>query len=264
MLAPAWSAVKDAEPVRPTPDTSIVNVPLLGADNAAQVESPRKNVVLLAVPEAKRAVGTVPELITEAFKLVRNEPPAMMLVAVTLLAVKLPEASRATIVEAPFAEAAVVYMLAIVPVLITLAFIAVTDKLTAALPSNETLAAVAPPEIWKLRAVVNEAAEPEILPVTLAVIVFAEKLPLASRATIVEAPLEAEAVVLALFNVPDVILSALVVSVVAEAAKPVISEAAGWSQDGTPAVVPLPVWFKNFLVVVVLPANLAKVLAAEL
>jgi hypothetical protein len=155
-------------------------------------------------------------------------------------------------------------MLAIVPVLITLAFIAVTLKLTAAEPSNDTLAAVAPPEIWKLRAVVKVAAEPEILPVTLAVIVLAEKLPLASRATIVEAPLEAEAVVRALAKVPLEMLEAFVVSVVAEAAKPVISPAAGWSQDGTPAIVPLPVWFKNFLVVVVLPANLASVLAAEL
>jgi hypothetical protein len=64
---------------------------------------------------------------------------------------------------------AVVLPFGIVPELITLAFIAVTLKLTAAEPSNDTLAAVAPPEIWKLRAVVNVAAEPEMLPVTLAV-----------------------------------------------------------------------------------------------
>ena len=115
-------------------------------------------------------------------------------------------------------------MFAIVPVLITLAFIAVTDKLTAAEPSKDTLAAVAPPEIWKLRGVLNVAAEPDVLPVTLpvklAVIVLAEKLPLASRATIVDAPFELEAVVLALANVPELIFDALVVSVVAEAAKP--------------------------------------------
>jgi hypothetical protein len=145
VLAPAWSAVNDAEPVRPTPDTFIVKVPLLGADNAAQVESPRRNVVLLAVPEAKRAVGTVPLVIAEAFKLVTAEPS----------------------------------------------------------PDTET-------------------NEPKL----------AEKLPLISRAIIVEAPFDAVAVVLALVKVPEVMLSALVVSVVADVAKPVISEAAGCSQTG--------------------------------
>ena len=44
--------------------------------------------------------------------------------------------------------------------------------------------------------------------------ILATKLPLASRATIVDAPFELEAVVLALANVPDVMLSALVVEVV--------------------------------------------------
>jgi hypothetical protein len=133
VLLPDWFAVNDAEPVRPTPDTFIVKVPSLGADNAAQVESPRKNVVLLAVPEAKRAVGTVPLAIAVAFNEVNAEP----------------------------------------------------------LPDTETN----PPEL-------------------------AEKLPLTSRAIIVEAPFDAVAVVLALARVPLVMLSALVVSVVAEAAKP--------------------------------------------
>ena len=170
--------------------------------------------------------------IAEAFKEVNPEPAPVMVVKVPTLAVKLPLISLATIVEAPLDELAVVYALPIVPVLITLAFMAVTDKLTAAEPSNETLAAVAPPEIWKLRAVVKVAAEPEIFPVTLAVIVFAEKLPLASRATIVDAPFVLEAVVLALANVPELIFEALVVSVVADAAKPVMSEAAGCAQAG--------------------------------
>jgi hypothetical protein len=189
----------------------------------------------------KRASGTVPEESTEAFKLVKEAPEALIDDAVITLAVKLPEASRATIVFAPLDELAVVFAFGIVPELITLAFIAVTLKLTAALPSNDTLAAVAPPEIWKLRAVVNVAAEPEILPVTLAVIVLAEKLPLASRATIVEAPLAEAAVVRALSKVPELMLDALVVSVVAEAAKPVISEAAGCSHTGAAEAEPLPV-----------------------
>jgi uncharacterized membrane protein len=172
----------------------------------------------------KRASGTVPTESTEAFKLVKEVPAAIMLAAFTLLAVKLPEASRATIVLAPLEAEAVVLSFGIVPELITLAFIAVTFKLTAALPSNDTLAAVAPPEIWKFLGVLSVAAEPEVLPVTLpvklAVIVLAEKLPEASRATIVEAPFVAEAVVRAFNNVPVVMFDALVVSVVAEAAKP--------------------------------------------
>jgi uncharacterized membrane protein len=166
----------------------------------------------------------VPTESTEAFKLVKEVPAAIMLAAFTLLAVKLPEASRATIVLAPLEAEAVVLSFGIVPELITLAFIAVTFKLTAALPSNDTLAAVAPPEIWKFLGVLSVAAEPEVLPVTLpvklAVIVLAEKLPEASRATIVEAPFVAEAVVRAFNNVPVVMFDALVVSVVAEAAKP--------------------------------------------
>jgi hypothetical protein len=39
-----------------------------------QVESPRKNVVLLAVPDAKRAVFIVPLEMFAAFKLVTFEP----------------------------------------------------------------------------------------------------------------------------------------------------------------------------------------------
>jgi hypothetical protein len=69
----------------------------------AQVESPRKNVELLAVPEASRAVGTVPADKLEAFNDVSPEPAPVTVVNVPVLAVKLPEASRATIVEAPLA-----------------------------------------------------------------------------------------------------------------------------------------------------------------
>jgi hypothetical protein len=42
-------------------------VPLLGLGTEAQVESPRRKVEALAVPEAKRAVPTVPLEILEAF-----------------------------------------------------------------------------------------------------------------------------------------------------------------------------------------------------
>ncbi len=34
--APAWSAVNEAEPDKPVPDTAIVSVPLLGEGTAAQ------------------------------------------------------------------------------------------------------------------------------------------------------------------------------------------------------------------------------------
>jgi hypothetical protein len=109
-------------------------------------------------------------------------------VAVIVAAVKFPLASRATIVEAPLAEAAVVRALAIVPV-----------------------------DILEALSAVIEAPEPVNV---VAVMPAAAKLPEASRATIVLAPFVADAVVLALIKVPLVIFDALVVSVVAEAAKP--------------------------------------------
>ena len=124
----------------------------------AQVWSPRKNVVLLAVPEARRAVATVPELILEALIAVKAEPLPDIEVKVPALAVKLPDESRKTIVLAPLAEAAVVKPLPIVPLVIFEALIAVN-------------------------------ADP------LAVMMLAVKLPLASLATMVEAPLELFAVV---------------------------------------------------------------------
>jgi hypothetical protein len=75
-----------------------------------------------AVPEAKRAVPTVPLEIFEAFKLVSADPSPVTVVSIAVLAVKLPEASRAIIVEAPLAEAAVVLALSIVPLDIAVAF----------------------------------------------------------------------------------------------------------------------------------------------
>jgi hypothetical protein len=98
-------------------------VPLLGADNAAQVESPRKYVELLAVPEARRAVATVPELILEALIADNPEPSAVITPAENS-----PDAPRRTIVEAPLAVAAVVLALSIVPEVMLEALIA--DKAT--------------------------------------------------------------------------------------------------------------------------------------
>jgi hypothetical protein len=76
----------------------------------------------------------------------------MKFVAETLRPVKSPDPSRETMVLAPLALEAVVRSLDKVPVLITLAFIAVTLRFTSPDPLKDTLAAVAPPEIWKLRA----------------------------------------------------------------------------------------------------------------
>jgi hypothetical protein len=124
----------------------------------------------LAVPEASLAVATVPLEMFEAFKLVSPEPAPVTVVNVAVLAAKFPLASRATIVEAPLAEAAVVLALANVPL-----------------------------DTFDAFKVVSEAPEPLNV---VAVIVAPVKLPLASRATIVEAPLAEAAVVLALATVP--------------------------------------------------------------
>ena len=63
-------------------------------------------------------------------------------------------------------------------------------------------------------------------------------------------------------RVPEVMLLALVVSVVAEAAKPEMSDAAGCAHTGAADADPVPVWLRNSLVVVVLPASLDNVLVA--
>jgi hypothetical protein len=119
------------------------------------------------------ALATVPVVIDVPFKAVKAEP-----LAVITFAVKLPEPSRATIVEAPLDEEAVVLALSIVPADILEAFNAV----------------ILPPAPDK---VIN-------------VPTLAEKLPFVSLATIVEAPFEAVAVVLAFGIVPALITLALI------------------------------------------------------
>jgi hypothetical protein len=138
------------------------------------------------------ALAIVPDEIFEAL-IAESVAPLPLNVAVIMFALKLPLASRATIVDAPFASEAVVLALAIVPELIFEALIAVS-----ATPLPETL--------------VNEPVVPlKVVALdVVAVMRLAVKFPFASRATIVDAPLAEAAVVLALSSVPSVILEALI------------------------------------------------------
>ena len=153
----------------------------LVADTFRPVKSPeasRRTSVLAPLSDAPvvRALAIVPEDMASAFKEVRDAPEPLK-VAVIVPAENSPLAPRATIVEAPLDEDAVVLALATVPLDIFEPLIDVT-------------------------------AEPS--PLNVAVIVPAENSPLAPRATIVEAPLAEAAVVLALAIVPLDILFALI------------------------------------------------------
>jgi hypothetical protein len=125
--------------------------------------------------------------------LIADKPAALPLnVAVTILAPKLPSASRRTRVFALLEVLPVVRALAIVPLEILLALIAeIAD------PLPETL--------------VNEPVVPLKVVAfdVVAVIVLAANDPVESRNTMVFAPFDAEAVVLALSKVPSVIAEAL-------------------------------------------------------
>jgi hypothetical protein len=134
----------------------------------------------------------VPEEMLEAL-IAEIEAPLPLNVAVTILAPKEPLASRDTMVDAPLASEAVVLALAIVPLEIFEALIAVN-----ATPLPETLvnAPVVPLKVVALDVV--------------AVITLPAKDPLASRNTIVLAPLADAAVVLPLAKVPTEILEALI------------------------------------------------------
>ena len=111
----------------------------------------------------------------------------------------------------------------------------------------------------------------EALPVKAAVIVPAEKFPEPSRATTLEAVLAEVASTVAVTAaeplklvpvryVPNV--SAFATDPAEPEMLPVISAPSTVPQEGAAETAPPPVWIKYFLVVVMLPANLANVLAA--
>jgi hypothetical protein len=213
-------------------------VPVI-APAANSPDVPRNTIVLapLAVAAVVRALATVPVVTFEPLIPEIPPPAPLTVVKVPTLAVKDPLASRATIVLAPLAEAAVVLALDIVPVEILLALMSVRpDPLPLCAPeivtNVPTLAAKDPLEslativeaplaeaavvlaLSKVPAVIAEAliavrAEP--LPEKdVPVIAPAANSPEAPRRTIVEAPLAAEAVVLAFAIVPEAMLEALI------------------------------------------------------
>lgn len=177
------------------------------------------------------ATARVPDEIEEALREVNDEPEPLNVVAVIVAAVKLPDASLATIVDAPFEDEAVVLALAIVPAVIASALSEVRDvplplkdvpviaaaaKLPEASRKTSVLApldadpvvlalAIVPEEIASALIEVRDAPEPLKV---VAVIIAPAKLPEASRDTMVDAPLLDEAEVRALSKVPLLILEA--------------------------------------------------------
>jgi predicted dinucleotide-binding enzyme len=120
-----------AEIAAPEPDTA-VNEPVPAVTTFALNEPlvSRATIVEASLAEAAvvLALASVPEAILDALIDVRAAPLPDIEVVVIAFAVKFPEASRATIVEAPLAEAAVVRAFAIVPALILEALIEVMVK----------------------------------------------------------------------------------------------------------------------------------------
>jgi hypothetical protein len=169
-----------------TADPSPVNeVPVIApALNSPEV--PRSTMVEapLALAAVVRAFDIVPDEMLEALIAVSATPLPDMDVVVTAFAVKFPEESRATIVEAPLADAAVVLVLSIVPLVMFEALILV--KL-APLPTTTPVMVTKFPTLAEI--------EPSL-----------------SLATIVEAPLADDAVVRALSIVPlDMLLAFMAV-----------------------------------------------------
>ena len=201
---------------------------------------------IVEAPLAEEAVvlafDMVPEVMLEALIFV---PPEISpeIFAVIVLAEKLPPASRETIVEAPLAEAAVVRELAIVPDEMLLALMDVkvvpapikfdavmlpaskaplASRSTIVLALLDVLPVVralsrVPDVMFEALIAVKATPLPEML-VALTVVAFtvlAVKSPLESRKTMVFAPFDADAVVLALSKVPRVILEALIAALAA-------------------------------------------------
>jgi hypothetical protein len=218
----------------PLPDTE-VNVPVVPvitfpaklpfASLATIVDAP------LADAAVVRAFAIVPVDILEALIAVKAEPLPLWApetdTNVPTFAAKLPLASLATIVLAPFADAAVVLALATVPVVTFDPLIADTLEPSPIKKAPVIAPALNSPDVPRstmvlaplaVAAVVRAFAtvpvvtfEPlmALIAEPLAVIMFAVNEPFASRATMVDAPLASEAVVLALAIVPLEIFEAL-------------------------------------------------------
>jgi hypothetical protein len=159
----------------------------------------RKTIVEAPLAEAAevRALSIVPDEMLEALIALIAEPSPLK-APETVLAPKLPEASRRTIVLALFAVLPVVLALSKVPLDMFEALIAVRAT---PLPDTLVNAPVVPLKVVALDVV--------------AVMVLAVKSPLESRATIVDAPLAEAAVVLSLAKVPTVMLEALMATLAA-------------------------------------------------
>jgi hypothetical protein len=156
--------------------------------------APRRTIVAPTLLELAvvLALSIVPEVMLEALIAVKATPLPKTVVNVPTLAAKEPSESRATIVEAPLAEAAEVLALSKVPEEMLEALMAVRAM---PLPDTFVKAPVVPLKVVALDVV--------------AVITLPAKDPSASRNTIVEAPLAEAAVVNELPIVPLEILEAL-------------------------------------------------------
>jgi hypothetical protein len=225
----------------PLPDTA-VNEPVAALTTLAAKEPLASLATIVEAPLAEaavvRALSKVPEVTLDALIAVSEDPFPEILVKVPVVPVttfpaKEPLESLATIVEAPFADAAVVLALSIVPLDMLEALIAVK---AAPLPVNEApviapaenspdvprstiveaplavaavvrALAIVPLAMLDALILVRLAPLPEIV---VAVTTFAAKDPLASRDTMVDAPLASDAVVLAFAIVPEAMFEALI------------------------------------------------------
>jgi len=224
----------------PLPDTA-VNEPVAALTTLAENDpfASLATIVLAPLAEAAvvRALSKVPEVTLDALIAVSEDPFPEILVKVPVVPVitfpaKEPLASLRTRVEAPLADAPVVRALATVPVVTFEPLIAL---IAAPSPVNET-PVIAPaansPDVPRstiveaplavaavvralsivpldmLEALISVRLAP--LPEIVAVITFAVKEPLASRDTMVDAPLASDAVVLAFAIVPEAIFEALI------------------------------------------------------
>jgi hypothetical protein len=157
--------------------------------------APRRTIVAPTLLELAvvLALSIVPEVMLEALIDVSATPLPETVVNEPTLAAKEPSESRATIVEAPLAEAAEVLALSKVPEEIFEALMPVKDT---PLPDTFVKVPVVAVTLVELTSV--------------AVITLPAKEPLLSRNTIVDAPFDADAVVLSFDSVPELMLEALI------------------------------------------------------